>query len=135
MSQREDALLEQAPRGLPRPMAMAMAQVGLAYFRRKYALNGHADAARARFTEVLEQVSEALEQRATLLDGGLTFADVAIATMLHGVRPADATLAPHIRMGKATRDSWTQLDLAERFRHLLTWRDALYAARPQAPRR
>lgn len=56
------------------------------------------------------------------LEGALTWADIAVATALQGLRPH-----PRIVMGTATAAAWSNAELAREFDDLLMWRDALYA--------
>ena len=47
----------------------------------------------------------------------------ATATLLQGVVPVAGR---YICLGPATREAWTQADLAEEYADLIRWRDQLY---------
>ncbi len=127
-------LAEQVPGPLPKSVRAAVASVGVKYFRHKYDI-GRIDqhtADKAALDSVLAEVERGLGKNDYLVGGALTYADVAVATMLHGVRPVDV---PHIRMSPALRACWTVPDLATRYAPLIAWRDELYArSRPVARR-
>ncbi len=57
-----------------------------------------------------------------LAPSSFSFADVAMASTLHVVRPRE-----RLQLGPAMREAWTNEALAEEFGDLLTWRDAIYA--------
>lgn len=121
----EAALLESVPRALRAlPGARRTAKLGLAHFRRKYALDEKTESAhRETLESTLEQLREALVGRKHLAGKSFTYADILGATLLQSVEPvADEFL----RLGPATRRVWTRSDLAGRSRELLTWRDELY---------
>jgi glutathione S-transferase len=123
----EEALLESVPRALRSlPGARATARLGLAHFRRKYALDEKTESAHLEALELgVDQLREDLGGRKYLVDRRFTYADILGATLLQSVVPvADEFL----RLGPATRRTWTRSDLAERSRDLLGWRDEIYRA-------
>ena len=123
----EEALLESVPRPLRAlPGARATARLGLAHFRRKYALDEKTESAHREALELaVEQLREDLANRKYLADKRFTYADILGATLLQAVVPvADEFL----RLGPATRRAWTRPELAERSPELLQWRDEIYRA-------
>lgn len=126
-----EALAELVPpkvRAALGPLAPSMGAFGVRRTFRKY--GGHvaaADAHRAAFVEALDQLAASLGDDPagrgprTLL-GAFSFADVAMAQALAFVDPPAA-----LRMGPGTRRTFRDPELAERYRDLLAWRDALYA--------
>lgn len=125
----DEALAEMVPRPMRAlgPVAVAIGRAGVARTLRKY--GGH----RARPAEheaalacELDALRAALAGKGPkgLIFGALTFADVAMAQALAFVRPPPFGL----RLGAASRRSFTDPELAERYADLLEWRDALYEA-------
>lgn len=126
LGQSREALAESAPPLLPSPLRGPLASLGFRLFALKYGLGvpdqGQDERALA---SILEGLREALEAGGSAyLLGEFTYADVAMAVVLHGVRPADDAWVP---LPPATRACWTRPALAARFADLLAWRDALYA--------
>ncbi len=123
----EEGVLEMVPRKLRGvPGTRALARAGIARTLRKYRGLENQHAARAALAEVLEEVRAALAKAPaaevkTLL-GRFTFADVAIAQVLAFVEPP----AFGLKLGKATRRSFSDDQLRVRFADLVAWRDALY---------
>jgi glutathione S-transferase len=122
----DEAIAEMVPRNLRRlPGARAIAKAGVARTLRKYRGLRDRDAARAALAEVLEEVRGVVGE--TLL-GPFTFADIAVAQVLAFVEPP----ASGLKLGTATRRSFRDDVLRERFADLVAWRDALYEAHRQA---
>jgi glutathione S-transferase len=125
----DQGVMEMVPRTLRRvPGARALAKMGVARTLRKYRGMRDQDAARAALAEVLDEVRTALAAAPaapvkTLL-GQFTFADVAVAQVLAFVEPP----AFGLRLGAATRRSFCDDVLRERYADLVAWRDALYEA-------
>ena len=120
------ALDEGLPPPIPawiRPMFRPVTRYGTQWFGRKYGLSLDAVAEHeTALREVLTALREALKRGRYLL-GTFTYADIAAAGLLQGIRPvADE----YWRLGPATRAAWTRQGLAEEFADLLTWRDELY---------
>jgi glutathione S-transferase len=125
----EAGIVEMVPRNVRwLPGARALARLGVARTLRKYRGIRDEDEARAALAEVLEEVRGALakapEARVKTLLGRFTFADVAVAQVLAFVAPP----AFGLRLGQATRRSFCDDLLRERFADLVAWRDALYEA-------
>ncbi len=121
------ALDESLPRAVPgwaRWLMRPFTRYGMVWFGRKYGVSASdLDARRASLRAGLLTLRAELGGREHLLDG-FTYADVAVASALQGVRPVDSKA---IRLGPATRAVWTQPELAAEFADLLAWRDGLYA--------
>jgi glutathione S-transferase len=120
----DEGIGEMVPRTLRRmPGARALAKIGVARTLRKYRGMRDQDAARAALAEVLDEVRAVLAGGTTLL-GQFTFADIAVAQVLAFVEPP----AFGLKLGDATRRSFCDDMLRERFADLIAWRDALYEA-------
>lgn len=120
------AQAESLPRFIPesiRPALTGMAQLGARYVGMKYGISSDLERAEARMASTLDELRAALDGRAYLFDGELTYADITAAMVLQGVRPVRDAF---IRLGPATRLCWTMPALESRFADLLEWRDQLY---------
>jgi glutathione S-transferase len=118
---------EVLPPGIPRalrPALTGVSQLITRFLASKYSISSDAlPEAEATCIAFLDELRAALDGRAYLLDGELTYADLAAAVTLQMVRPVrDAFL----RLGPATRACWTTPALAARYPDLLEWRDQLY---------
>lgn len=128
----DEALAEMTPRPIRRalgPLAARVGELGVRRTLRKY--DGHrADVEAHRRTQiaVLDEVRATLAQKApsgeakTLLDR-FTYADIAVAQALVSLEPP-----AELKLGDASRRSFTDPELRERYADLVTWRDALYRA-------
>ncbi len=76
----------------------------------------------ARFAEILDTLREGLDGGDHLIGDAPTYADIAMAVVLEYVSPGDL-----VRRGPAERGNWSEPALAERYRDLVEWRDALVA--------
>lgn len=94
-----------------RPVARAIA---------RRTLGKYAATPRSAMADALTQFRDALAAGPYVLGGTLSYADIAMATMLEMVSPGPQTE----RGPEETRD-WTDPEFAEQFRDLLEWRDAL----------
>jgi glutathione S-transferase len=121
-----EALRGVVPDGLRHPLR-SVTKTALGFLERKYR-----DVAPPAGTleSTLEALREALDRGAGHVVGKPSFADIGAATLLQGVKPVDGRF---IRLGRATRATWTDEALASRFEDLVAWRDALYRER-RAPR-
>ena len=120
----DEGLLEMVPRALRTvPGARALSAAGVKRTLRKYRGLRDEEAARAELASVLDEVRAALKG-ATLLGGRFTFADIAVAQALAFVEPP----AFGLKLGQATRRSFSDDVLRERYRDLVAWRDRLYDA-------
>jgi glutathione S-transferase len=125
----DEGIGEMVPRHLRKlPGAQAIAKAGVARTLRKYRGMRDQEAARAALADVLDEVRAALAKAPaaavkTLL-GQFSFADVAVAQLLAFVEPP----AFGLKLGDATRRSFCDDVLRERFADLIAWRDALYDA-------
>ena len=116
---REEALPPFVPPAL-RPALTSMAGLGFAFVRKKYGASDELEGAARTFSAALVTLRETLRGRPYLLDA-FTFADIAMAAPLFGVRPVDAA---YVRLGDATRAAFTDESLAREFADLVEWRDA-----------
>jgi glutathione S-transferase len=72
----------------------------------------------------LEALRKALAGRRHLIGDTLTYADIAMAVVLQGVRPVDARYMAGL---PGIGDEFYPAELQRRYADLLTWRDELYA--------
>ncbi len=140
MAEDDEALAEMVPSGLRKPLGKLSSRIGRMGIERTLRKYGAQKIARAdherTVTTILDELRAALAQApagvgAKTLLGSFTFADVAMAQVLTFVKPPSFGL----RMGRASRRSFTNDALCERYADLVAWRDALYDAhRPRAAR-
>jgi glutathione S-transferase len=128
----EEALLEMVPKRLRsmRAVAIRLGALGVRRTLHKYGAAGFEGAHHARaLAAALDELRTALRYATarggvkTLL-GGFSFADVAASQILSFVEPPRFGL----RLGAASRRSFTDGALRERYADLVAWRDALYEA-------
>jgi glutathione S-transferase len=139
MLEDDEALSEMVPKPLRKPLGrtgVRIAAMGIKRTLRKYGADGSDRAAHEReLAAVLDELRAALGRaptnggKAKTLLGRFTFADVAMAQVLAFVEPPRFGL----RIGRASRRSFTDPGMRERYADLVTWRDALYEA--HRPRR
>jgi glutathione S-transferase len=122
------ALDEHAPFVPPwlRPALRPIGRAVTRAFARKYALrledsDMHTRAVRA----ALERLRSGLAASSPYLVGSFSYADIAIATLIQGIMPVDDRF---LKIGPATRATWTNRVLAAEFADLVAWRDRLYAS-------
>lgn len=110
--------------GWARRVARPVTKAVMRWFGRKHEV-ARADAAThlAELRAGLKAVRAGLSGESSYLLGSFSYADIVAATMLQGVRPVDDA---YLRLGPATREVWTNAELAGEFADLLAWRDALY---------
>jgi glutathione S-transferase len=122
-----EARAESVPR-LLRPAARLLDPVSrraVEHVRRKYHMVD-APVAERTMRNVLEATRARLSKSGTIVDGGFSFADIAIASALQYVKPVDH---PAMHLGPAQRGAWTQAGLAGEFADVLAWRDRVYRDR------
>ena len=129
----KEALAEMVPKALRKPLGGLAVRVGAMGVRRTLRKYGAAATDSAAFErellEVLDELRAALARPEasgapkTLL-GSFTFADVAMAQVLAFVEPPKHGL----RIGRASRRSFTDMVMRDRYADLVAWRDALYEA-------
>lgn len=126
MLARPETLAAAAPPFLPRPLRALAGDTGVRYLRFKYAHNGtHETELERTLAAHLETVRDTLARSGgAYLLGTLTFADLAVATMLQMVSPIEG---PDAHLSDVERPAWTRPALARSFADVLRWRDALYA--------
>jgi glutathione S-transferase len=122
----DGALDESLPPAVPVLIRRALRPVtryGMVWFARKYALElSDTERPRGVLRETLDQLRAALAGSGYVL-GSFSYADIIAASLLQGVVPVAGR---HIRLGPATREAWTQPDLAAEYADLIRWRDELY---------
>ncbi len=104
------------------PGALASAQMGTAFFRRKYALDA-LDGAKEPIVRFLDRLRQAVSKAPYVLGATFTYADVVAATTLQCVRPASADVWP---IAEGLRPAWTDDELAAKYGDLLAWRDGIF---------
>jgi len=123
---RGEALPDLVPRPLRRPLEPA-ARLGIGYLRKKYRFSDDEHQNRAELRARLGELRRALaDGRRYLLGGELSYADIAMASVLQCVSPVGDQ---HISLGPASRRAWTDLELSGELTDLIEWRDQLYASR------
>lgn len=123
-----EAIAELVPRrarGLP--LASLLGGIGIRRTLRKYGATGAGEAHRRSLVAALSEIRAWLAisgggASGRPLLGELTFADIALAQALAFVAPPSSGL----RLGRASRRSFTDPALREEFADLVAWRDALY---------
>lgn len=128
----DEALREMVPKPLRKPLgplAVAIGKFGVQRTLRKYGAAGVDKAEHeAELTGALDALRRLIARAPAgspkTLCGRFTFADIAAAQVLGFVSPP----AFGLRIGRASRASFTRPELATRYADLLKWRDALYAA-------
>jgi glutathione S-transferase len=123
----DEALAEGLPPSAPRvlrPVLLPVARYGTRWFARKYELDlQNTEPARVAVVELLDALRAALSRSSYVSASGFSFADIVMATFLQGVVPvADR----YLRLGPATRQAFTQADLAVPYADLIQWRDRIY---------
>jgi glutathione S-transferase len=124
-----EALAEMVPRGMRglAPVAWRIGWMGIRRTLRKYDAAGGDRAEDQRIVEsALDRIREATgastDAPRTLL-GRFTFADIAMAQVVLAVEPP----AVGLKIGRASRRSFSDPSMKERFADVVAWRDALYA--------
>ena len=117
-----EALPPEVPGGL-RPLLAGSTALALAFLRWKYELGTDTEASNATVRASLEELRQALGGKPYLL-GALSYADITMAVVLQGVKPVADDFIP---LGRATREVWSNHELARDFVDLVEWRDELYA--------
>jgi glutathione S-transferase len=129
----EDALRELVPKALRKPLgplAVGLGRAGVKRTLRKYGAAGvdagvHAAELAAALAGLRAAIARApAGSSPRTLCGPFTFADIAAAQVLGFVSPP----AFGIRIGRASRESFTRRELLVPYADLIQWRDALYAA-------
>jgi glutathione S-transferase len=120
------ALQETLPPALPRlarRLLLPVARRVTHWFARKYELDLEAKAAaQSVLCEALDALRTALVRSEYVL-GRFSYADIIAASLLQGLVPvADR----YVRLGPATREVWTNAQLAAAYPDLVAWRDRLY---------
>ncbi|AGP33335.1 glutathione S-transferase [Sorangium cellulosum] len=132
----DEALAEMAPPPIRRayaPLAARLGGLGVRRTLRKY--GGHEDGAEAHLRTMVAALDElratlarsappgpSVDAPRTLL-GRFTFADIAMSQALVNVAPPAA-----LKLGAASRRSFSDPELRDRYADLVAWRDELYRA-------
>ncbi len=112
-----------------RPALRLVTKSALLFFRAKYETVGDPSAPVIRALDALREGLAGGKRH--LLGDSLSFADLAMATVIQGVEPVDGA---HIPLAPSIREVWREPDLAARYGDLVAWRDGIYAdfARPRS---
>lgn len=123
-----EALDESLPPPVPRWLRSLLRPVtrfSMKWFAKKYGLRfDQRETQLAKLRAALLELRAALAKGSPYLLGSFSYADIVMASALQGVSPVDDR---YIRLGPATRLTWTLPELATEFSDLITWRDRLYA--------
>jgi len=121
------ALDETLPAWVPRvtrPLLRPVTRFATGWFGRKYEVTLDQSEAQKQFLRgTLLDFRRRLADGVYLLDR-FSYADIALATFLQGISPV---YDRYIALGPASREVWTQPELAREFDDLVRWRDRLYA--------
>jgi glutathione S-transferase len=134
LGQRRDAQAEALPSFLPAALRKVLAPttaLGTSFLVKKYGVPSDVSAMIERTARpLLREVRTATARGSYLLPSdAFSFADVAVAAVIHMIRPHE-----NAKIGPATRSSWTNDALVADFGDLLTWRDAIYKKHRRAQR-
>jgi glutathione S-transferase len=132
MAEVPGAKAEALPPFVPAPLRPVLGEatgMALAHLRKKYALHADLEASRSGLRAALEALRAELDGRRYLVDDRLTYADISMAVVLQMVRPVADTFIP---LGPATREVWSDDELARSFEDVIAWRDRLYAEHRRA---
>ncbi len=104
-----------------RPALRVVTRSALHFFRTKYAMVD----AQEPLVRALDALRDGLAGgKRHLLGDSLSFADLAMATLLQGVEPVSSR---YIALPPALADVWRSPELAAKYPDLVAWRDGLYA--------
>ena len=121
------ALDDNLPPAIPswvRPLTRPVTRRVTLAFVRKYELALGERAAQMRVMRAaLDRLRAGLAASSPYLLGHFGYADIAMASLLQGVSPVADRFW---RLGPATRQAWTQSELAREYADLVTWRDGVY---------
>lgn len=121
LQQSPDALEEALPSFVPdvaRPALRPLARFGAAFVARKYDARGEEE----RIDAVLARLRAALDGGREYLFDRFSYADITMAVALQSIKAPEG----HLKIGPATRETWTDTLRASRDTDLLAWRDAIY---------
>jgi glutathione S-transferase len=111
------------PRRL-RPLLRLVVRTGIAYLRKKHGSDRElTERAHAELDAELAELGKRIAAGRYLL-GSFSYADVAMAVACQFFAPVDDR---YIHLTFANRACWTEPTLAETFRDVIAWRDAIYA--------
>ena len=106
------------------PLMRPIARYGARFLARKYNVEMlDIETLNRMLGERISMLEARLGDRRYLLDD-FSAADICFAMMLQAVEPVRGE---HLPLAPATRECWRAPALAQRFAHLIEWRDALYA--------
>ncbi|MCA9546952.1 MAG: glutathione S-transferase family protein [Myxococcales bacterium] len=112
------------------PVSTLVGKFGVGYLQKKYGFGpSQREAHEATLRDGLAAVDAALKASRSgyLVGDSLTYADVAMAMVLHFVAPpAD------LPIGERSRPHWTRPELVAAFPDVLAWRDRILAQRPRS---
>ena len=121
-----EALREEVPGFVPgalRELSVPLVERTVVYLASKYRAHAESTAqAQSALVDELEHLEACLERGPYLL-GEFSYADIAMATVLHFVSPLSER---HQTLARARREALRDAPLAERFTRLTAWRDDLY---------
>lgn len=120
------------PPAVLRPLFVPIAKKGIQAFINKYRMRDAADQHQAVFTRELERLAQATAGRRYLLGDSLTYADIAMTTVVQGISPVDERYLARV---PGTGSSPYTAELQRRYAGLIAWRDELYALHRKPRRR
>jgi glutathione S-transferase len=114
-------------------VSIAMGKMAIRFFQKKYDLDAIGAEGQDRYRAALDTIRRGLSEDRSYLLETFSYADITTAAILQAVLPVGDEF---IKLGPASREAWTQRDLAMEYADLVAWRDKLYAAyrKPRAAR-
>jgi glutathione S-transferase len=123
-----EAAAASLPPAVPAPLKPVLGRVArqfLKAFIAKYNMRDGADSHERTITGVFNDLRAALGgKKGYLIGDELSYADISMAVCLQFVSPVDER---YMAIGPGGREGWTNRELFDRYRDLVSWRDELYA--------
>lgn len=121
------ALAENVPGPRVGNLLAPIGALGVRFVQTKYGAQKNEDALRDELRIGLAALAEAIEGRDYLVGESLTYADIAMTVATFFVKPAGEGID---HLGEATRECWTDRELAEEYAPVIAWRDRILARLP-----
>ena len=116
-------LLPIKPPAVLKPLLVPIAKKGVQAFIKKYRMRDAAGQHQAVFTGELERLAKAVAGRRYLLGDSLTYADIAMTTVVQGISPVDERYLARV---PGAGNNPQAAELQRRYAELVAWRDQLY---------
>lgn len=120
------------PPDVLKPLLVPIAKKGVQAFINKYRMRDAADQHQAVFTGELERLAKAVAGRRYLIGDSLTYADIAMTTVVQGISPVDERYLARV---PGAGNNPHVAELQRRYAELIAWRDQLYTLHRKPRRR